>query len=79
MAGVAEMAYTRFLFFNMFGGVFWVLSMTLVGYFLGQTIPDIQQKIHLVVAVVVVLSVLPIAHEIWKARGVSSGRRGVPK
>src|SRR3990172_8510349 len=79
VAGVAEMAYKRFLFFNVFGGAFWVLSMTLIGFFLGQTIPDIEQKIHFVVAIVIVLSVLPIAHEIWRARGKGDRKRGAPK
>ena len=79
VAGVAEMAYKRFLFFNVFGGAFWVLSMTLIGFFLGQTIPDIERKIHFVVAIVIVLSVLPIAHEIWRARGTGDRKRGAPK
>ena len=79
VAGVAEMAYKRFLFFNVFGAAFWVLSMTLIGFFLGQTIPDIERKIHFVVAIVIVLSVLPIAHEIWRARGKGAGRRGAQK
>ena len=72
VAGVGVMAYRRFLFFNVFGGAGWVLSMTLIGYFLGQAVPNIEQKIHLVVAIVVVLSVLPIAYELWKARNRSS-------
>lgn len=79
VAGIGEMAYTRFLFFNVFGGAFWVLSLTLVGYFLGQTIPNIEQKIHLVVGIVIVLSVLPIAHEIWKARRGGGGKQDVAK
>lgn len=72
VAGVGVMAYRRFLFFNVFGGAGWVLSMTLIGYFLGQTIPNIEEKIHLVVAIVILLSVLPIAYELWKARNRSS-------
>ena len=41
VAGWAQMPYRRFLAFNVFGGALWVLSMTLIGYFLGQ-IPGVE-------------------------------------
>jgi membrane-associated protein len=59
VAGAAEMTYRRFAIFNVAGGIGWVVSMTLVGYFLGQAVPDIDKHIHLVVAVVIALSLLP--------------------
>ncbi len=68
VAGVGQMAYRRFLFFNVFGGIGWVAGLTWAGYLLGQTIPNIDQHVHLVVIVVIVLSVLPIVGEIVKAR-----------
>ena len=42
VAGVAEMPYRRFAAFNIFGGIGWVVSMTLTGYFLGSAIPGID-------------------------------------
>src|ERR1700733_8943750 len=39
MAGVGQMRYSRFLGFNVVGGVLWVLSATLAGYFLGGYAP----------------------------------------
>lgn len=69
VAGVGQMAYRRFLFFNVFGGIGWVASLTWAGYLLGQTVPNITQYVHVIVAIVVVLSVLPIVAEIVKARG----------
>lgn len=68
VAGVGQMAYRRFLFYNVFGGIGWVASLTWAGFLLGHTIPNISQHIHIVVAVVVVLSVLPIVREVIKAR-----------
>jgi membrane-associated protein len=59
VAGAASMTYRRFAAYNVVGGVAWVLSMTLTGYFLGRTIPNIDKNIHLVVAVVIFLSLLP--------------------
>jgi membrane-associated protein len=68
VAGVGEMPYRRFFFYNVAGGVGWVLSMTWTGYLLGQAIPDIDRHIHLIVVVVVVLSVIPIVVEIARER-----------
>ncbi len=59
VAGAASMTYRKFAVYNIAGGVLWVLSMTLVGYFLGRTVPNIEKNIHLVVAVVIFLSLLP--------------------
>ena len=68
VAGVGRMSYRRFLAYNMVGGAFWVLSMTSIGYFLGKTVPGLEKNIHLVVAVVIVVSFLPLVIEFWKAR-----------
>jgi membrane-associated protein len=68
VAGVGQMAYRRFLFYNVAGGVGWVVSMTWAGYLLGQVLPDLDQYIHIVVAIVIVLSVIPIVIEIARER-----------
>jgi membrane-associated protein len=59
VAGIARMGYHRFALYNIVGGVAWVLSMTLAGYWLGQ-IPWIQRNFELVVLAIVVISVLPL-------------------
>jgi len=58
VAGMGQMEYRRFLAFNVFGGTLWVLSMTLIGYFLGQ-LPGVREHIEVVIVVVVFLSILP--------------------
>ncbi|HMH48996.1 MAG TPA: VTT domain-containing protein [Candidatus Acidoferrum sp.] len=68
VAGVGQMPYRRFLFYNVAGGVGWVLSMTWAGYLLGNVVPNIDRHIHIVVIVVIVLSVIPIAVEIFRER-----------
>jgi membrane-associated protein len=60
VAGIAEMKYRRFALFNITGGVGWIVSMTLTGYFLGRAIPGIEQHIEIVIAVVIFLSILPL-------------------
>ena len=59
VAGIAEMAYTRFASFNVIGAIAWITSMVLLGYFLGSTIPNIEENIHYVIFIVVFLSLLP--------------------
>jgi len=59
VAGAASMTYRRFALYNVTGGIAWVISMTLTGYFLGRAVPDIEKNIHIVVAVVIFLSLLP--------------------
>lgn len=67
IAGVAGMPYHRFLAFNIFGGIGWVVLMTTAGYFLGG-IPIIQRHFEKVVILIVLVSVLPIAVEFLKSR-----------
>ncbi len=59
VAGVGTMGYWRFATYNIVGGISWVASMTLGGYFLGQLDPNIKQHIHYVVAIVIFVSILP--------------------
>ena len=58
VAGMGQMNYRRFLSFNVFGGLFWVVSMTGIGYFLGK-IPGVREHIEIVIGIVVFLSILP--------------------
>ncbi len=60
VAGVAEMPYRRFATFNITGAICWIGSMTLIGYFLGRTIPGIEKHIEYVIVVVVFISILPM-------------------
>lgn len=59
VAGVARMPYGRYTLYNVLGGAGWVLSMTLIGYFLGNVFPGLVKRIELVIVAVVILSLLP--------------------
>lgn len=59
VAGISRMQYRRFIFFNVFGGVFWSLGFVLLGYFLGNTIPNVDRYLIPIILVVVVLSLVP--------------------
>jgi membrane-associated protein len=68
VAGVARMRYRDFAVFNVIGATAWVLSMTLLGYGLGNTIPNLDHHIEKVIVVVVLLSLAPGLVEWLKAR-----------
>jgi membrane-associated protein len=72
VAGAAKMNYGHYLLYDIFGGVLWVWSMTLLGYTLGRTVPNIDKRIHFVIAAVIVASLLPAAYSAWKARSQKS-------
>ena len=57
------MEYKKFLSYNIFGGIGWVMAMTSLGYFLARTIPDIEKKVHWIILAVIFLSILPIIKE----------------
>jgi membrane-associated protein len=61
VAGVGAMRYKRFLAYNIAGGTGWVATTTCGGYFLGQMIPNINDHIHVVIAIVIAVSLLPVA------------------
>jgi membrane-associated protein len=66
VAGVGQMDYRRFVFYNVFGGVGWVCSMILVGYWLPDLLRqmfgesfDVVDHVEKVVIVVCLVSVSP--------------------
>ena len=67
MAGVGQMRYMRFLSFNVFGGIGWVLSMTLAGYNLGN-VAIVRKNFEKVVIGIVLVSVLPMVIHYLRSR-----------
>ena len=67
VAGVGRMHYPRFLAFDVGGGVLWVWSFGLLGYFFGNA-PIIKENFGLAIIGVIVISLLPIVFEAWRMR-----------
>lgn len=75
VAGVGQMKYSKFLKFDILGGVSWVCSLTLIGYFLGQLFPGVVKRLELVIIIVVFVSLLPaiikfISHKVKSSKVV---------
>lgn len=58
VAGAAKMPYSRFLRYNILGGILWIGSMTLAGYVFGN-IPVVKDNFGLVVIAIIVISLIP--------------------
>jgi membrane-associated protein len=73
VAGIGKMSYSYFITYNIVGGVVWVLLFTLAGYYFGN-IPFVRENFEYVIVVIILISVLPMGYEWWKAR--NEGKRG---
>lgn len=67
VAGIGEMNYFKFIYFNGAGGLAWVFGFTLLGYFFGN-IPQVKENFSLVVISIILISVMPILVEVFKAK-----------
>ena len=67
VAGVGAMPYARFLAFSVVGALAWVLSLCLAGYWFGN-IPAVKQNLGAVILVIVIISVMPMAVALVRAR-----------
>jgi membrane-associated protein len=59
VAGVARMTYPRYFLFDLMGGVIWVFSLVLAGYWFGN-LPVVKNNLTFVILAIVGLSMLPI-------------------
>ena len=67
VAGVSEMTFAKFQFFNVVGAVAWVVGLVAAGYFFGN-IPAVKQNLTLVILLIVAVSVSPGAIAWLRAR-----------
>jgi membrane-associated protein len=67
VAGVGQMEYRRFVAYNVFGGIGWVVSLTLAGWALGH-VAWVRKNIDLVVLAIIIISGLPVVIEVAKQR-----------
>jgi membrane-associated protein len=74
VAGVSKMRYRTFVTYNVIGGVLWGAGVTTLGYFLGQ-VDFVADNIEAILIGIVLLSVVPIATELLRARSKSRDSR----
>ncbi len=71
VAGVTRMNRQRFMLWSAVGAIGWVLSITLLGYFVGTRFPWLRDNIDYAILGILALSVVPIVFEWWRHRRTS--------
>ena len=67
IAGIGKMKYSKFLSFNIIGGILWVALFVFAGFFFG-TIPFVEKNLSLVIIFIIIISFIPAILELVKAR-----------
>lgn len=67
VAGIGKMTYGYFATYNIVGGAVWVTLFTSLGYFFGN-LEFVKKNFELVIVAIILISVMPMFFEWWKAR-----------
>ncbi len=73
LAGVSSMRYRTFVAYNVIGAFLWSVGVILLGYWLGETVPNIDKYLLPIIVGIIALSLIPIAVE-WRRQRNKSGR-----
>ncbi|HNQ13885.1 MAG TPA: DedA family protein [Bacteroidia bacterium] len=67
VAGVAKMPYPKYMFYCITGGILWVVSLTLLGYYFGN-LEIVKNNFELVIFGIIFISLIPVAVQFFKMR-----------
>lgn len=68
VAGAAKMHYPTFVFYNVIGGLAWIWSMLLTGYYVVKLVPGLDENVEKVIIGIILLSIAPGIYGWWKSR-----------
>ncbi|HEU5353829.1 MAG TPA: DedA family protein [Actinocrinis sp.] len=77
MAGALEVPTRVFTLWQVVGGLIWSLGVTLAGYGLGSSIPSIDKYLLPIIAVIVLVSLSPLALELLRRRRAGAAKSSV--
>lgn len=75
LAGVLEVPARTFLIWQTVGGLVWSIGVTMAGYALGSSIPNIDKYLLPIIALIVVVSLIPLGLELLRSRRESRAKR----
>jgi membrane-associated protein len=78
VAGVGNMNYRTFLTYDIIGGIAWIWSTLLAGYYLGRLVPGIEHNLEYVILLVIFLSITPAIYAWWREKR-SAGPAAEPR
>ncbi len=73
VAGIGKMNYKTFISYNIFGGIFWVFSVTLIGYIFGGMVTNPDMYIIPIALLIIFISFIPIIIKIMRAKLIKRG------
>jgi len=76
-AGIVKLDYWKFITFSMAGTLVWVSLMTLLGYFLGNTIPDVKKYLEYIIMGIVVITWIPVIITYLRERNKKKAERNI--
>jgi len=68
VAGAAKMHYPTFIFYNVIGGLAWIWSMLLTGYYVVKMVPGLEEQVEKLIIGIIILSVMPGVIGWWRSR-----------
>ena len=68
VAGIGSMTYPTFVFYNLFGGFLWSAGLTLLGFYLGNSIPNIDRYLLPIIGLIVLASISPAIYHVIKQK-----------
>ncbi|WP_462253313.1 DedA family protein [Ferruginibacter sp.] len=68
IAGIVQMDRKKYFYYNVLGCIAWVTTMICAGYFLNKAFPILQEKLEIIVIVIVLVSTLPIIFKMIKSK-----------
>jgi membrane-associated protein len=77
MAGALRVPIRTFTVWQVAGGLVWSLGLVLAGYALGSSVPSVDRYLLPMVGLIVALSLVPLAAELYRSRRVAAGQKGV--
>lgn len=66
VAGIGDMKYSTFLFYNLIGGFLWAILIPLAGFFLGSMIPDVDKYLLPIIGAIILASIAPAIYHALK-------------
>lgn len=67
VAGIGRMTYSKFMSYNIFGGILWIVSLSLAGYYFGN-LPFVKNNFTMVIFAIIIISILPGIYEVYRER-----------
>lgn len=78
VAGAARMQYRHFVIFNLLGAAIWVVSMLLLGFYLGRLIPNLERRLGWVIMLVILIAFVAPLFEWFRTKVGGGGDKAVP-